>query len=77
MKFKNGKCVEISKKEYDDIMLIWNISTCLADGYDKVYEYMEKDNKFGVLVDYYIKKRIATNILDAVINKYKYLKIIN
>lgn len=63
MKFKNNKCISITKEEYEHIQLLWNISTCLADHIEKVAKAFKLN---------YDK---AYNLSQAVRNNYKYLKI--
>lgn len=74
MIIKNNKVVELTKSEYEDIQLIWGSSTCLADAYDKMCDYLDKNHKFDNL-DYRTKSDIASNIVNAVVNNYKYLKV--
>lgn len=63
MKFKNNKCISISKVEYEDVQFLWSISSCLADHIEKVAEAFKLN---------YDK---AYNLSQAVRNNYKYLKI--
>ena len=66
MKFnKDNKCIEITKSEYDDIKFIISISTCFKNSVEKTMEYLKTNNKDK-----------AYNLVMAVENDYKYMKIV-
>lgn len=69
IKLKNGKLKEISRDEYEDIKSISRMMTCLKDGEDMMIQYLG-------LVDNAANRRIAFNVLMAVINDYKYFRIV-
>ena len=72
MKFNNkGKCIQITQKEYDDIYNIYKSSTCIRLAEYRVIDYLY--NKFGNCE----AEAVAFNLLCAVINKYKYMKIVD
>lgn len=65
MKFKNNKCIEIRQHEYIHIKYLINVSTCLADAVKNTMKYLEIDNEDK-----------AFNLIMAVVNGYKYMKIV-
>ncbi len=77
MKFKNLKCIEIKQSEYDDIKMINTISSCQAVAVDNVIEYLIRDGKVAPELPRYIIKDMAYNLYMAVINNYKYLKVVD
>ena len=62
---KDNKCIEITKSEYDDIKFIISISTCFVNSVEKTMEYLKTNNKDK-----------AYNLVMAVENDYKYMKIV-
>ncbi len=77
MKFKNNKCIEITKSEYDDIMFINDISSCSRVAIDNVKEYLIRDNKINRKLDSFELELIAYNLYMATINNYKYMKVVD
>ena len=73
MKVKDNKLVECSKKEYEVIKKIYKNSTCLACAVDNVITYFFHESKAPI----YALKNVASNMILAVINDYKYLKVID
>lgn len=65
MKFKNNKCIEITQNEYNHIKYLISASTCLSDVVRKTMEYLKTDNEDK-----------AFNLVMAVENGYKYMKIV-
>lgn len=70
MLVKGTKLKEITKSEYEDIQMIYSISTCHKDAQDKVFEYLKEKLE-------YVNKDIAYNVLNAVIYNYKYMKVVD
>ena len=68
MKIVNGKLKEISAFEYDDIKAITRMMSCYKDGEDMTLEYLGLENNPA-------NRRIAWNVLMAVMNDYKYFKV--
>ena len=79
MKFKNGKLIECSNGEYAYITKVYNNSSCLAVAIDNLRDYIE--SKLYELGCKYPSnafiKTVSFNVLSAVINNYKYLKVVN
>lgn len=69
MKIVNSKLKEITRDEYEDIKSISRMMTCIKDGEDMMVQYLG-------LKDSNAARRVAYNVLMAVINDYKYFKII-
>lgn len=76
MKFKGTKCIEITKSEYDDIRFIDTISTCQANAIDNVIDYLNRNKPFQDMPRHMVKE-FAYNIYMAVINNYRYMKIVD
>ena len=77
MKFKGTKCVEIKKSEYDDIKFIDTISHCQAEAVDYVMDYLIKDKKVDANLNAYVLRDLAYNLFMAVMNDYKYMKVVD
>lgn len=76
MLFKNLKCVQISESEYEDVKFIIGISSCPAVAEDNISNYLIKDKKVDLNLNPYVLKKLAYNLYSAVLNNYKYMKII-
>ena len=76
MKFKNLKCIEITKKEFKDIKFINTIATCQAHAVELTSKYLSENNNFSSLPNSIINT-MAYNLYMAVINEYKYLKVVD
>lgn len=71
MKFNSkGKCVSITKSEYEDVKLIYETSSCIVEACDRVKEYLDAANIENT-VD------IVFYLVQAVVNDYKYMKVVN
>ena len=75
MVFKKGKCVELTKAEYDDIQFIISISSCMRVGMENIGDYLIKDHKVSGNIDSWLLGEIEYNLYIAVSNNYKYLKV--
>lgn len=69
MKIIKGKLKEITPEEHGDIISISRMMTCLKDGEDMMLQYLG-------LKDTPSNRMVAHNVLMAVVNNYKYFKII-
>lgn len=76
MLFKNLKCVQISESEYEDVSFIINVSSCPANAEDNLADYLIKDKKVDVNLHPYVLKQLAYNLYSAVMNDYKYMKVV-
>lgn len=76
MIFKNNKCVEISKKEYRELDNIITNSTCFKNAVDNVVPYL-KNYKIFKFVDNLTIQDCAFYLTQAIVNKYKYMKIVD
>lgn len=77
MLFKKLKCVEITKSEYNDIKFINTISHCQAEAVDYVADYLVKDRKVDANLNAYVLRDLAYNLYMAVMNDYKYMKVVD
>ena len=64
MKFKNNKCVEINKADYDYIKSLWELN-CARTVYNEVQK------KYNLKSD-----DVAFNLANAVRCDYKYMKLV-
>lgn len=82
LKFKNSKLVECTQKEFDKIKSIYDHSSCFAGAQAITYvllvsgqlQYKTKENCKYLSTT--VVKDMAFNVLMAVVNKYKYLKVV-
>lgn len=75
MIFKNGRCVKISKADYEDVKFIISISSCNKAACDNVRDYLIKDRKVDKGMPLFIIENLAFNLVMAVSNNYKYMKV--
>ena len=76
MKFKNEKCIEISKKQYDEVYNIIVKSTCFNDAVNNISLYL-KTYKHFKLLNKLILDKYAFNLTQAVVIRDKCLQINN
>lgn len=82
LKFKNSKLVECNQKEFDEIKSIYDNSSCFANAQAITYvllvngklQYKTKENCKYLSTT--VVRDMAFNALMAVVDKYKYLKIV-
>ena len=75
MIFKNNKCVEISNREYNELYNIIVKSTCFKNAVDNIVPYLKNYKSFK-FVDNLIIKDCAFYLTQAIVNRYKYMKIV-